>query len=223
MHIIIDKYKKDITELCANQKNIEVVFNSDWDNLKAEKIKYILIADNPGQIEKEKGRYLVGPAGLSTRVYFERAFVTDFKDEVLVLNKTPIYTKITNDLLSVPKEVNEKCQSLTVEMLIELVKLLHVPVIIMGYSNGLTKINKEQKLKLKSSNVLYVFFLDFLKAIQTQKISEFFIISHFSRDSFYKANISIKDYETDSKELLLVQARENEIFLRNAHPEFFTD
>ncbi len=217
MHNLIETYKRNIIEQCSPSENVQIVFNSDWNKLNPNEIKYILIADNPGQIEKEKSRYLVGPAGLSTRVYFERAFVSNFKKEVLVLNKTPIYSNTTSQLSTVLKDLLEKSLSLTVQLIKDLVNLLNVPVIIMGYSGGLTKYNDEKKLKL-NSNLLNVFFQEFLNSMKTK---DFKIISHFSRDSFYKSNITIEDYENNPKELLLAQTRENDQFLRNAHPEFF--
>lgn len=208
----MDRIIEDFKEKCIewqkpfDKKEIHFVYNNDLDILELKDIKYILVADNPGNMEAVKGRYLIGPAGMSARVYFDRAMVSDFKKEVLVLNKTPIHTSITNKLKEF-KEVSIESQKYMVEMIVSLHTILNVPIIISGYSNGLTKRNGQLRL---NSNSLRLFFELFAKAVKEGRINDYYIISHFSRDMFYKSNhISILDYEENPKNLLINQGENN--------------
>ena len=73
------------------------VFNRNL--LKLTNLKYILVADNPGMTEQEEECYLVGKAGKTARNFFANSgLVSDFDEEVAVLNKTFIHTKSTVDL-----------------------------------------------------------------------------------------------------------------------------
>ena len=73
------------------------VFNRNL--LKITDLKYILVADNPGVTEQEEECYLVGKAGKTARNIFKNnSLVSDFDEEVAVLNKTFIHTKSTIDL-----------------------------------------------------------------------------------------------------------------------------
>ncbi len=73
------------------------VFNKNL--LKLKNLKYILVADNPGVTEQEEECYLVGKAGKMARNFFANSeLVSNFDEEVAVLNKTFIHTKSTLDL-----------------------------------------------------------------------------------------------------------------------------
>ena len=73
------------------------VFNKNL--LKLKNLKYILVADNPGMTEQAQECYLVGKAGKTARNFFANsALISDFDEEVAVLNKTFIHTKSTIDL-----------------------------------------------------------------------------------------------------------------------------
>ena len=73
------------------------VFNRNL--LKLTNLKYILVADNPGVTEQEEECYLVGKAGKTARNFFANSgLVSNFDEEVAVLNKTFIHTKSTIDL-----------------------------------------------------------------------------------------------------------------------------
>ena len=78
------------------------VFNKNL--LKLKNLKYILVADNPGMTEQEEECYLVGKAGKTARNFFKNnELVSDFDEEVAVLNKTFIHTKSTVDLKKLKK------------------------------------------------------------------------------------------------------------------------
>ena len=189
-----------------DKKKLHFVYNKDLDNLVKEDIKYILVADNPGNIEAQYERYLIGPAGLAARVYFDRAMVSDFKKEVIVLNKTPIHTSITNKL-EIIKEQSQESQEYMVNLIVELSLLLDVPIIISGYSNGLIK--RKDKLAFQNKS-LRPFFMKFADKVREKKITNYYIISHFSRNMFYNACADdIELYEENPSSLLLNQGIKN--------------
>ncbi|MDR2177048.1 MAG: hypothetical protein LBP20_03275 [Treponema sp.] len=63
-------------------------------------IRLILVGDNPGRREQEQGRYLVGPSGKIAETFFRNngKLGVDFRENVLILNKTPIHTPRTVEL-----------------------------------------------------------------------------------------------------------------------------
>ncbi|HON14566.1 MAG TPA: hypothetical protein PLB48_07170 [Treponema sp.] len=80
-----------------------VVYNSALDDVQKEStIKLILVADNPGRREQSAAerRYLVGPSGKLADNFFKQhpELNIDFRQHVLILNKTPIHTPRTIDL-----------------------------------------------------------------------------------------------------------------------------
>lgn len=72
-----------------------IVYNGALDAIGPEdRIRYILVADNPGKSEQLASRrsYLVGQAGKIAEGFFRRELGIDFRREVLILNKTPVHT-----------------------------------------------------------------------------------------------------------------------------------
>ncbi len=70
-------------------------------------IKLIIVADNPGRREQEakNRRYLTGPSGKLADAFFKAhpELGIDFKQAVLILNKTPIHTPRTLELKELVK------------------------------------------------------------------------------------------------------------------------
>ena len=97
-----------------SESNLKFVYNQNLDNLQFDKVKYILVGDNPGENELKQEKYLVGEAGLMAKCFFKSELgINSFEDEVLVLNKTPIYSKQTrelNDLYKENKKIIEESQ-----------------------------------------------------------------------------------------------------------------
>jgi hypothetical protein len=78
-----------------------VVFNESLDDISAKtRIDIILVGDNPGRREQETGRYLIGPSGKLAENFFRTHPLLDisFRENVLILNKTPLHTPRTADL-----------------------------------------------------------------------------------------------------------------------------
>ena len=90
-----------------------VVYNTDLDRLtKEDDIHLIVIGDNPGkdeQLAKNK-RYLVGQAGKIADGFFKRnpQLQTDFRKNVIILNKTPVHSAKTAQLKKMMKDGGKK-------------------------------------------------------------------------------------------------------------------
>ncbi|MBQ8035698.1 MAG: hypothetical protein IJ268_01775 [Proteobacteria bacterium] len=103
---LINRFEKHIRQLPRlelNGQEVGVVFNQNLRNLRDSKpVKYILVADNPGNEEYRHECYLHndGKAGKIARNFFEcySHLVDKFDEEVAVLNKSYIHTPATNDL-----------------------------------------------------------------------------------------------------------------------------
>ena len=124
-----------------------VVFNRDLDDAGLDRdFRLILAADNPGRREQaqENRRYLVGPSGKIAQGFFRRheEMGIDFRQNVLILNKTPIHTPRTSELAVLRRmggpelaEALDASQRFMAELLVEFHRVLApVPVWIIGYS-----------------------------------------------------------------------------------------
>lgn len=81
-----------------------IVYNHNLDAVrKQDTIKLIVVGDNPGKNEQlhTNQRYLVGQAGKVAENFFKRhaELAIDFRKNVIILNKTPIHTAKTQELL----------------------------------------------------------------------------------------------------------------------------
>ena len=80
-----------------------IVYNNALDDIRKDsEIHLILVGDNPGRREQaaENRRYLVGPSGKIAERFFRDNPVLgiDFRENVIILNKTPVHTPRTADL-----------------------------------------------------------------------------------------------------------------------------
>ena len=80
-----------------------IVYNTDLDKITAEDdIKLIVIGDNPGKDEQlsKNQRYLCGQAGKLGDGFFKKhpELETDFRRNVIILNKTPVHSAKTLQL-----------------------------------------------------------------------------------------------------------------------------
>ena len=90
-----------------------VVYNRDLDRLtKEDDIHLIVIGDNPGKDEQlaKNNRYLVGQAGKIADGFFKKnpELQTDFRKNVIILNKTPVHSAKTAQLKKIMKDGGEK-------------------------------------------------------------------------------------------------------------------
>ena len=99
------------------------VFNKNLK--KITNLRYILVADNPGVTEQHEECYLVGKAGKTARNFFKNnSLVSDFDEEVAVLNKTFIHTKSTLDLKKLKnfKSLFEDSEKFTANLAVDMLE-----------------------------------------------------------------------------------------------------
>lgn len=90
-------------ESSAYPLETSIVYNRALDEVCAsDSIRLILVGDNPGKDEQRahNRRYLVGQAGKLAEGFFRKntELNTDFRKDVIILNKTPIHTAKTRQL-----------------------------------------------------------------------------------------------------------------------------
>ena len=94
-------FKERVKGWQRDYPGVPLVFNQDLLDVDFRNIRHIWVADNPGKQELAAGRYLVPAPGEGTTAgnnaeqFFRWAGIGS---QVLVLNKTPIYTEKTADL-----------------------------------------------------------------------------------------------------------------------------
>lgn len=90
-----------------------VVYNTGLDSIaESDEISLIVVGDNPGKDEQltRNSRYLVGQAGKLGEGFFRSnpELRTDFRKNVIILNKTPIHTAKTKELAYITKRGGER-------------------------------------------------------------------------------------------------------------------
>ncbi len=148
----IEKYENFI-----NIKNKETaliyVYNKNLEDFKqnANDVKYIVVGDNPGIKEAELEKYFVGKSGVVLRNFFKNELnIQYFDKEIIVLNKTPIHTKSTNDLKVIDKKILEESVDFSASIIVAVAKKLDIPILLFGKSGFLFKPFLD---KIKDKNV----------------------------------------------------------------------
>lgn len=147
------------------EKNILFCFNEK--KYDYSKLKYIIVGDNPGNVEYQTNRFFEGPSGQELRRHFkENVLVSNFDDECIIFNKTYIHTTKTKDLIEVRKKIgNQVFNSIQDQCANEVAKIsneYNLPILIFGKSqirpNHLfetfwNKIN----MKVENKDIIFVF------------------------------------------------------------------
>ena len=171
------------------------VFNRNL--LKITNLKYILVADNPGMTEQHEECYLVGKAGKTARNIFKNnGLVSDFDEEVAVLNKTFIHTKSTLDLKKLKnfKSLFEDSERFMANLAVDMLEASNCELWITGCSElGEKKLFSEYLKTLKSRC-----------AANSALKKRIFFYPHFSFGNFSKNLNSVlsKNPEMSVKEAL---------------------
>ncbi|MDR2842105.1 MAG: uracil-DNA glycosylase family protein [Spirochaetaceae bacterium] len=183
-----------------------VVYNTALDEItQNDKIKLILVGDNPGKKEQETGRYLVGNSGKIAENFFkkESCLNIDFRKNVIILNKTPVHTPRTLDIKKIPAYTAENdiaseianTQRKMAELLFDFWQTLNVPVWITGYSE-------------MRKNGIFEVYTDTLKGILKKNTGfkeNVFVYRHFSMNQFtIDLNKNLKPNETIAETLLKI-------------------
>jgi hypothetical protein len=184
--LIAQSYGYPLSNAAVFNKNLKKITN----------LKYILVADNPGVTEQHEECYLVGKAGKTARNFFKNnSLVSDFDEEVAVLNKTFIHTKSTLDLKKFKnfKSLLEDSEKFMANLAVDMLEATEAELWITGCSElGEKKLFSEYLKTLKS------------RCTKNPTLKErIFFYPHFSFGNF-------------SKNLNLVLAKNHGISIENA-------
>lgn len=178
-------WKEDCSEWSSFSEGT-AIFNTDLESVDIKGIKYIVVADNPGENERDNAKYLFDNdadhrcSGYIAHRIFEKIF-TD--GSYIVLNKCPLYTNESDGLNSENINKNHRYESMRymAKLILDINNLKpDIHVYIFGI-NGLFD-NKNKKIK----NGLWTPFFDEL--IKLYKDSENFptLAKHFSRHCIFE-------------------------------------
>lgn len=213
----VEKILKSLRTWIDDLKKKDLIINEDWKNINAEKIKLIIVGDNPGNEEEKERKYLIGPSGKQLRNFIREKLKIDVNTEVVYLNKTPIHTKSTNEL------ENYKDQELlnkTLKRMAEDIVAIHVAL------NGINKniqlwiIGKSQ---LKKGKIFETFSDSILSSYSTSGHEKLFknlmVYSHFSYGNFHQ-ELNKLPQNMKTKEKLSKIGRENRDKVFKGFPNF---
>lgn len=189
-----------------------VVYNRAFDDVMPQDvIRYLVVGDNPGKDEQlaKNNRYLVGQSGKIAAGFFARNpdFQTDFRKNVLILNKTPVHTAKTAHLRQLARnggadiwQLIRISQTWTAEQTARLHAALcaaadadnHPPELwLVGYA------------ELKG-NGIFLPYRDVLRAAcPPDAWQRVFVYQHFSMNRFL---IDLKDFRTAHAECIVQEA-----------------
>ncbi|WP_147613377.1 hypothetical protein [Treponema pectinovorum] len=190
-----------------------VVYNTALDEITRQtEIKKIVIGDNPGKNEQllQNQKYLVGQAGKIATSFFNKnpEFNTDFRKNVIILNKTPFHSAKTNHLNFILKNASqtlkEAIQNSIVWMAQETAKL-HQEFCKYGEQNSTVELWLVGYAELKNKGI-FISYRDSLKQVYLHE-KEFwdkvFVFQHFSMNRF---SIDLADFMKKNCEADKVQA-----------------
>lgn len=162
-----------------------VVYNTALNEITCDdEIKLIVIGDNPGKAEQldKNMKYLVGLSGKIAAGFFKKnpSLSIDFRKNVIILNKTPVHSAKTKELLFMYKQNNKNISELIEESQIwmaqktaELHTKLGCDLWLVGYA------------ELKKKGV-FTQYRDELKKAYTQLdvFNRVYVFQHFSMNRF---------------------------------------
>lgn len=187
---LVSDFKNNIAIWKEKCSNLDFIYNKQLDNIDVKKIKYILVADNPGKNEKQHGRYLVGESGVAARCFLKSEFnISDFDSEVLVLNKTPIYSDKTQELIELYNEYEDiliESQEYMSNLLFKIHSIIKCKVFIIGFSN--CRNGSGWLVENHNNNrVLPYFFKELINLYSSNKLKkEIYLYKHFSMMQFFR-------------------------------------
>ena len=186
---------KPLQKISANQDKVPdypienpIVYNTSLDEITQDnEIKLIVIGDNPGKNEQLQinQKYLVGLSGKIADNFFKKnpELKTEFRKNVIILNKTPIHTAKTKELLFLANQ-NEKLKNLLTESQIWMAKKtveLHIALDCKMWLVGYAEV-KEKGIFKEYRNTL---FSEYQKSQDAKNAyQKFFVFQHFSMNRF---------------------------------------
>ncbi len=156
-----------------------IVYNRALEELQPDTpLRWILVADNPGKKEQLEiqNRYLVGSSGKMAENFFARELGTDFRKQVVIINKTPLHTPKTVQLKALlriypaARAICEESQLFMADMALSLHRLFKAPLWITGLS------------ELRPRGLFETWYLRFCG--EMKKSDSVLAFNHFSMGSF---------------------------------------
>ena len=186
--------REKIEALSGYEITDSFIYNEKLDEINEnDNIKYIWIQDNPGYNEMLQSRYAVGASGKAGQNFMKSmGLVRDFDKEVIILNKSPVHTKVTAVLSKLKnREIQNETQKYMADAAFTVQNIFKCDLWILGISNlkgifGTFSENMENLYKSSSLN------------------KKVFLYYHFSQGQFKKAyNSAGKTLETDDTDKIL--------------------
>lgn len=190
-----------------------VVYNKAYDDFtENDEINLIVIGDNPGKDEqlKKNNRYLVGQSGKIAAGFFSRnqELKTDFRKNVIIMNKTPVHTAKTNHLKYLSKNGSAEIKNLILEsqkIMATMAAELHQRLI-----SGCTENSFVPQLwlvgyaELKKKGI-FELYRDTLKSSYKNQNNwdKVFVYQHFSMNRF---TIDLNNFMTNKSDLTLTDS-----------------
>jgi hypothetical protein len=187
--------KEKIETLEAYEIENVFIYNEKLDEItEKNNIKYIWIQDNPGYNEMLQNRYAVGASGKAGQNFMVNAgLVKDFDKEIIVLNKSPLHTRVTATLSKLKnREIQDETQKYMAELNYNIHNIFQCEMWILGISNlkgifGTFSRNMENLYKNSSLN------------------KKMFLYYHFSQGQFKKAyNLKEKELKSSNTDEILI-------------------
>lgn len=190
-----------------------VVYNTALDEItEASEIRMIVIGDNPGKDEqREKNKkYLVGQSGKIAAGFFEKntEFNTDFRKNVIILNKTPVHTAKTSHLKHLIKNGGPQIRELVKDSQVFMAKKtaeLHEKLCGASGEGGIApELWLVGYAELKNKG-LFLEYRDVLKNTYGEDAAwdKVFVFQHFSMNRF---SIDLKEFMKNHPDLGIVNA-----------------
>ena len=193
-----EEYNKVLKERIESLSGCEItnsfIYNEKLDEINEnDNIKYIWIQDNPGYNEMLQNRYAVGASGKAGQNFMKNeGLAEDFDREVIVLNKSPIHTKVTAVLSKLKnREIQDETQRYMAKAIFTVHNIFECDLWILGISN------------LKG--IFGTFSKDLEKLYKNSALNKkMFLYYHFSQGQFKKAyNLEANTLGTDDPDKIL--------------------
>ena len=187
---------KRILEILHLSRSLGITDVQNTNKVDSNKVKFIIVGDNPGIEEVTEKAYFVGRSGKSLSSFFNENNLTEnFYRDCLILNKTILHTTATKELLKVREKLGamlfDELLTLSAKNVAKAHILLKVPVFIFGLS------------ELKPEGLFYSFWRTLASETNSGQI---FLFKHPSRDHFIKQWKELKKMHPNLRpmELLLL-------------------
>ncbi len=193
-----EEYNKVLKEKIESLSGCEItnsfIYNEKLDDINEnDNIKYIWIQDNPGYNEMLQNRYAIGASGKAGQNFMKNEGLTeDFDREVIVLNKSPIHTKVTAVLSKLKnRDIQDETQKYMAKAIFNVHNIFECDLWILGISN--------------LNGIFGTFSKDMEKLYKNSSLNKkMFLYYHFSQGQFKKAyNLEVNTLGTDDTDKIL--------------------